>query len=157
MNFRCYHVSLIVPDLDEAMETIGRDLRLSWRPIQSSPKKWIDDAGESHECIVRLTASVEGPPAIELLERTEGDWRAGDPGPMHHLGLWVTDLPGEAAKLQERGWQLRDTYPGPTGEPTNMAYLRSSYGVLVELVDCTRPRGWVQDLVPGEHAASGDR
>jgi 2-methylcitrate dehydratase PrpD len=38
---------------------------------------------------------------------------------------------------------------GPAGRPSSMAYLRSSYGLLVELVDCTIPRPWVQDLTPG--------
>jgi hypothetical protein len=149
VTFSCYHLSLLVPDLDEAMDRIGRDLRLSWRPIQASRKRRTDDAGVVQEYDLRVTTSVEGPPAIELIERTDGDWRVMDEGLMHHLGLWVTDLTGEVARLEQCGWRLMDTKWGPAGRPSSMAYLRSSYGLLVELVDCTIPRPWVQDLMPG--------
>jgi hypothetical protein len=43
---------------------------------------------------------------------------------------------------------LIETKHAADGTPTNIAYLRSPYGLVVELVDASLDRPWVDDLRP---------
>jgi hypothetical protein len=130
-----YHVSMIVEDLDLAMEDFAADFGLSWRPVQGAGPK--------------VTCSVEARPALELIEVSGDDWRAsGAASTLHHLGFWVDDLPLATDRLIQSGWVLIETRPAADGTPANIAYLRSPYGLLVELVDASLERPWVDDLRP---------
>jgi Glyoxalase/Bleomycin resistance protein/Dioxygenase superfamily len=142
-----YHVSVIVEDLDRAMEDFASDFGITWRPVQGSVRRDVD--GDRSSRSPKVTCSVEARPALELIEVGADDWRAsGTTDTLHHLGFWVDDLPLATNQLIESGWMLIETKPAADGTPTNIAYLRSPYGLVVELVDVSLDRPWVDDLRP---------
>jgi catechol 2,3-dioxygenase-like lactoylglutathione lyase family enzyme len=140
---------MIVPDIEQSMERLGADLALTWRPIQEGAKAWTDEFGEIHPYRLRVTASRGTPAALELIQWAEGDWREYPNGSLyHHLGFWVDDLPTRAKHLKERGWEILEAENDAEGVLVNYAYFRSPYGLIVELVDSTIDRPWVDDLRP---------
>jgi hypothetical protein len=140
-----YHVSMIVADIDQAMEDFASDFGLTWRPVQGSHRA--DAARSGRE--LKVTCSVEARPALELIEAGKDDWRASETADtLHHLGFWVDDLPLATQQLIQSGWMLIETDPAADGTPTNIAYLRSPYGLVAELVDASLERPWVDDLRP---------
>jgi hypothetical protein len=140
-----YHVSMIVEDLGRAMEDFAADFGLTWRPVQGSPPRSAGGPGRG----LGVTASVEARPALELIEAGQDDWRAsGAADTLHHLGFWVDDLPLATERLIRSGWTLIETRPAPDGKPANIAYLRSPYALVAELVDANLDRPWVDDLRP---------
>lgn len=144
---RLYHVSLTVPQLEEGMEVLTRDLGVTWRPILESRKTQVDEAGREHTVEHRLAYSAGGPPAIELNQRAPGaEQDLGTGVVMDHLGFWVEDLQGEWQRLLDRGWSPRT---GNAAEPPRGAtQLVNGRGLAIEIVDVTMERPYVSDLYP---------
>lgn len=97
---RIYHVGIVVPALEPAMERFGEAAGVTWGRVQRFPVEFATPSGPRtfHQTFV---LSLEGPPYIELLVRVaDSVWeRTG----LHHLGMWSDDVPGESADLEARG------------------------------------------------------
>jgi hypothetical protein len=69
-----YHVGYLVPDLRDAMETLGRRLQITWTPPFEMDAEFQTPDGVSESDRVRIAYSREGPPFLEIIEivRREG-------------------------------------------------------------------------------------
>ncbi|MEU5879173.1 VOC family protein [Spirillospora sp. NPDC047279] len=101
---RIYHVGIVVPALEPAMEQFGAAAGVTWGRVQHFPVEFATPAG-TRTFDQSFVLSIEGPPYIELLVRVDDSvWEKTG---LHHLGMWSDDVPGESAALEERGcaWQ----------------------------------------------------
>ncbi|HSS08950.1 MAG TPA: VOC family protein [Acidimicrobiales bacterium] len=133
---RLFHTGLRVTELEAAMAELGPALGLTWaEPRQGEQRFWTPDRGQQTAGL-RFTYSVQGPQHIELLEGAAGSLWAGEEGPgVHHIGVWVDDLPAEARSLIAAGWDMVAAQASPNEGFGLYAYLAPPSGLLVELVD----------------------
>jgi hypothetical protein len=146
---KLYHVSLSVPQLEEGMEKLTRDLGVSWRPVIESMKTQLDASGVTETVLHRLAYSVGGPPAIELVERGPDDEPADASGGamvIDHLGFWVVDLGAEWQRLLQSGWTPRGKRTAEA--PKGAGQLVNDRGLAIEIVDVRVERPHVADLYP---------
>jgi len=133
---RLFHSGLRVDDIEAAMDDLGAALGLTWCELQRRPQMvWTQEDG-SREVDLQFVYSRGGPQHVELLEAPPGTpWHAGDQPGLHHLGVWVDDLPAEAARLIAGGWTVTLAQKPPGDGYGAFAYLQPPTGLLVELVD----------------------
>ena len=82
-----YHVGLVVPDVDEAMDDFSGQFGLGWAPVQER-ELTIRHLGRLVTTGLRFTYSVQGPPHLELIGVAPGSpWEPA--GSMHHVGFWA--------------------------------------------------------------------
>jgi hypothetical protein len=121
-----YHVGLVVPELEPAIDEHAR-LGLAFeepiivtRPAQSP-------AGEF---MMPVRACYALPPAkLELVQEIPGTiWTAGESGRIHHLAFVAGDIDGESARLDEAGW------PRVAWSEVGWVYHESPLGYYVELL-----------------------
>lgn len=137
-----FHVGVRVPDLEAAMAELGSGLGLTWaRIVEREQALWTPNQGQ-HTVPLRFTYSCEGPQHVELLQGAPGSiWHGADVPGVHHLGIWVDDLPSEVERLVTAGWDLEAAQRSPADGYGVMAYLRSPTGLLLEPVSAkVRPR-----------------
>lgn len=129
-----YHVCFAVPDIERAMDDLGRSVGAEW----SAPA-----ADRIGEWDFRIAFTRGGPPFIELIEGPAGSpWDASQGARFDHLGYWTSSIEEGARRLEDAG--LTADFSGcPYGRP--FAYHRvDSIGARVELVDVTRQAGFLQ-------------
>jgi Glyoxalase/Bleomycin resistance protein/Dioxygenase superfamily len=114
-----YHISLVVEDVPEAMEELGKLLGLEWSPVM--------EMGET-----KFVYSKQGPPYLEMVERQPGTM-FGELG-LNHLGVWVDDMRVESDRMAELGCPLESVSKGPDGEWLGGCFHSTSAGLRVELV-----------------------
>ncbi|MFF5257933.1 VOC family protein [Actinomadura viridis] len=129
---RIYHVGIVVPDLEPAMEEFSATTGVTWGRVQRFPAGFATPSGPRtfHQTFV---LSLEGPPYIELLVRVEDSvWeRTG----LHHLGMWSDDVPGESAGLEGRGCAWEAAIVDGEGRRAGGCYhVLSASGARIELV-----------------------
>lgn len=121
------HVGHIVPDLDAAMASYSQELGARWASIT--------EYGKGRHAS-RFTCTVDGPVLIELIQQVPGTvWTTEHGSPIHHLAYWVDDLAAGRDELVSRGLALEISGPA-------FAYLRSSSGLRVELMDRSLEPAW---------------
>jgi hypothetical protein len=54
---------------------------------------------------------------------------------VHHIGVWVDDVPAETHRLLDEGWHLVAAQAGPEDGFGRFTYLAPPSGLIVELVD----------------------
>ena len=129
------HVGHIVTDLDEAMDRYTAELGLQW----ATPVSY----GRAPHAS-RFTCSTAGPLTVELIQEVPGTvWTAEQGFPLHHLAYWVDGLDDALRTLTGRGLRLESR--GPT-----FAYLRSSPGLRIELMDRALEQAWERWLAGGQ-------
>ncbi|MCY4665512.1 MAG: VOC family protein, partial [Acidimicrobiaceae bacterium] len=111
-----WHFALAVPDLEEAMEQVGRAFQVTWRPIHRAETVLHDENGNDHQVECVFTFSEGGPPSIEMWQAVPGTPLA-TPGDtwLHHIGYWADDLPAAAVRTGGAG------LPGFMNAPTATA------------------------------------
>ena len=131
-----FHTGVRVRDVGQAMNDLGPALGVTWAvPRQVEQPVWTLENGASAVAL-RFTYSVEGPQHVELVQGEPGTiWDAGDAPGVHHVGVWVDDLPAEAARLVSAGWQLMAAERELEAGLGRFAYLAPPAGLIVELVD----------------------
>jgi hypothetical protein len=128
----CYHVGLIVPDLDTAIAQMTAAGGYTWtKPVEATLKITTDDGDV--DVPFKFVYSIEAP-HLELIQEVPGTiWAAPKGGAAHHLGYWADDLAAAAAGLQDAGYRLEAR---PAGEQlSSFGYFLSPTGIRVELVD----------------------
>jgi hypothetical protein len=97
---RIYHIGIVVPALEPAMEEFGAVAGVTWGRVQRFAAGFTTPSGP-RTYDQAFVLSLEGPPYIELLVQVAGSvWEKTG---LHHLGMWSDDVPGESAGLEERG------------------------------------------------------
>ena len=133
---RLFHTGVRVTDLAQAMAELGPALGVTWaEPRHGEQRLWTPDGGQQTVAL-SFTYSVEGPQHVELLQGAPGSiWAtAGVPG-VHHVGVWVDDLPAETRGLLDAGWDLVGAHSAPDDGFGVYSYLAPPSGLVVELVD----------------------
>ena len=147
-----YHVGMVVPDLDEAMEDFSRQLGLSWAPLQHRELS-LRHRGSTVDTGLRFSYSREGPVHLELIEAVPGTpWEPA--GSMHHVGFWAEDLVATTRTLEAAGLSLDTTYENPSSDPVGFVYVIGNSGLRIELVNASRRSGFDDWLAGGEFPAS---
>jgi hypothetical protein len=121
------HVGHIVADLVIAMDQYTQELGVRWAPIVEYGR------GKNRS---RFSCTVGGRVLIEVIEQVPGTlWTPENGSPFHHLAYWTDDLAAATTALVERGLVVE------AGGPT-FAYLRSSAGMRLELMDTAVQPAW---------------
>ena len=83
----CYHVGLIVPDLDRAIAEMTAAGGYRWtKPIEATLS--ITSTSGDFEMPFRFVYSIDGP-HLELIQEVPGTiWAAPKDGAAQHLGYW---------------------------------------------------------------------
>ena len=132
---RLFHTGVRVPDLEKAMDELGRGLGVTWAQVQEREQPvWTPAAGLTTVAL-RFVYSCEGPQHIELLEGAPGSmWHAGDAPGVHHVGVWADDVAAETEALVGAGYTLAAAGAPPESGYGAFTYLQPPGGMIIELV-----------------------
>ena len=98
-----YHVGLVVPELESAMDAYGQLFGFEWATVGPPRIQHVVVGGERRDAEIVVTYSVQGPPHLELIEeRSGGVWAAESP--LNHVGFWAPDLADAVARLTNAGF-----------------------------------------------------
>jgi Glyoxalase/Bleomycin resistance protein/Dioxygenase superfamily len=131
-----FHVGMIVPRLEPALDDLGALLGLTWRPIIDSEVPVHEPAGGADRTLrLRFAYSVEAP-HLEVIEAVpDSPWALSEGSNLHHLGFWSDDVPGDAAGFERARCPLEVCMTAPGDRwPVAFSYHRA-HGVRLELVD----------------------
>lgn len=128
-----FHVGVLVPDLDAAMQEMSRSHGVTWASVQDRTMSvWLPERGDSTFRLA-LTYSCEGPVHVELMQGEAGSpWDVAAHTGLHHFGYWVDDVGDETERLVAQGWTIELAAAPPEARYGRFTYLRSPAGVLVE-------------------------
>src|SRR4051794_41170648 len=132
-----FHVGIVVPDLDAALERYASLLGIPFTPVQDVYVPRLDDGVRSEPIRLRIAYSTGSPPYYELLEATgEGIYGAANAGGVHHVGIWEADCERRVQELRRLGLQLEATQYTPEGRII-VAYFDPGPldGTRIEIVD----------------------
>ncbi len=118
-------VAVVVPDLELAMDELGRARGMTWTP----PRARTLDGSSYRTCWSR-----EGPPYFELIEGAAGTpWDCSDGPHIDHIAWWSDDLAADIAKHERAGLHLEFDH---RLRGSAAAYLRApATGLRIQLVD----------------------
>ncbi|MFI0350088.1 VOC family protein [Actinomadura sp. 9N407] len=146
---RIYHVGIVVPALEPAMEQFSASTGVTWGRVQRFPVEFATPSGP-RTFEQTFVLSLEGPPHIELLVQVpDSVWEKTG---LHHLGMWSDDVPGESDGLEERGCAWQGAILDGEGRRSGACYhLLPDLDARIELVsrDASGPR-------LGRYLAGGD-
>ncbi len=138
-----FHIGMLVPDVDAAMDEIGGSLGLTWARVQHTAQRsvWTPAGGLAHVALT-FVYSCEGPQHIELLHGSPGSvWDPATHRGAHHVGVWSDDIPADVALFESAGWHVAAAALGPEDGYGGFAYVAPPSGLIVELVaSAAKPR-----------------
>lgn len=128
----CYHVGLVVPDIEAAAQRLTASAGYEWtRPIEYTVDV-ITTAGEQ-QLPLRFMYSLQAP-HIELITEVPGTpWTSTGTTAAHHLGYFVDDITAASSQLERGGFQLEAKPAGALA--SSFAYFVDSAGVRIEIVN----------------------
>jgi hypothetical protein len=131
-----FHVGMVVPRLEPALEELGDLLGLEWRPIIDAHVP-VHEPGDrvDHTLRLRFAYSVAAP-YLEVIEAVpDSAWALSEGSNLHHLGFWSDDVPRHADRFEQARCPLEVCMTGPDDRwPVGFSYHRG-HGVRFELVD----------------------
>ena len=126
-----FHVAMVVPSLEDALDHLGASLGLVWAPTVETEVP----AGD-RLVPLRFAYSAEAP-HLEVIEEAPGSvWVRNPYSNLHHIGFWADGLEGERDRLVGAGCPLE--VAGFGGEPDRTAlytYHTDPLGLRVELIN----------------------
>ena len=129
-----YHVGIIVPDMEAAMEELGRRFGCGWRDPSTATVR-VRDQGGDRILTPRVTFCDQSTPiALELIEALPGTlWDVGESSQLHHFGLYVESV---QAAIDELGPGMTVEMAGLDRDGTlaGFCYVNDGLGVRMELV-----------------------
>ena len=129
-----YHVGIIVPDMEAAMEELGRRFGVGWRDPSTATVRVRDEGGD-RILTPRVTFCDQSTPiALELIEALPGTlWDVGESSQLHHFGLYVESV---QAAIDELGPGMTVEMAGldRDGMLAGFCYVNDGLGVRMELV-----------------------
>ena len=130
-----YHVGIIVPHMEAAMDELGRRFGCGWRDPSTATVRVRDEGGD-RILSPRVTFCDRSTPiALELIEAIPGTvWHVGERSQLHHLGLYVDDV---QAAIDELGAGMTVEMAGldRDGMLAGFCYVNDALGVRMELVE----------------------
>jgi catechol 2,3-dioxygenase-like lactoylglutathione lyase family enzyme len=138
-----FHVGILVPDLDEAVERFAEVLGLSFKePAVAHVDRF--EQGASVEALdLRISWSIQGPPYLELLESQDNSGLYGHSHEgLHHVGLWEPDPEALMDRLRNLGLGQEATQYTPD-DRILATYTAPAelYGTRLEFIDASRRPG----------------
>jgi Glyoxalase/Bleomycin resistance protein/Dioxygenase superfamily len=136
-----FHVGIVVPRLEEALEHLSSSLGARWGGVTSSDVVVQDARGRRATVPLRLVYSVE-PPYIEVIEEAPGTvWECNPYSNLHHIGFWAEGLAPSHDELVASACPLE--LAGVGGEqgdagaavPAMFTFHKGALGVRIELLD----------------------
>jgi hypothetical protein len=127
-----YHFALVVEDVEQAKEDLGKALGLTWAKTQL--RSYVTETRDGRKPGEMCYAySLQGPPYLELLELRPGTIfdRVG----LHHIGLWTDDRAFESARLDSVGWPREAVTVNPDGTWGGGLFHTGICGLRLEVVD----------------------
>jgi catechol 2,3-dioxygenase-like lactoylglutathione lyase family enzyme len=98
-----FHVGILVPNLEGAIEHYGRVLGIEFNHIVETPVSLLID-GEKQTVDARLTFSRQGPPYVELIQMHDESFYSGrGVEGLHHIGVWSSDYAATKDRLLSEG------------------------------------------------------
>lgn len=156
---RIYHVGFVVPDLDEAMATLGPALGVTFLPPMDLPFPTLETPEGPRAVALRLTYSTR-PVHLELIGTAPGSlWDFDDHRRGHHLGIWTEEIADEADRLDSHGMKRLWWVFGDDGAMV-FSYHDTPYGFYIELVNSAFRAGLAdvfRAVDPGVASEEGDR
>ena len=131
-----FHVGLIVPKLEPALEELTEVLGLTWRDTFDGESPMRNADGSERIADLRF-ADPQQAPYLEVIEAIpDSPWALSAEGSnLHHLGFFVDDVPAEAAVVAASFCPIEICGLGPQGEhPVSFTYHQRG-GLRIELVD----------------------
>jgi len=141
-----YHVGCLVPDLRDAMASLGRQLQLTWAtPFEMDSGFTLPD-GTPDSDRVRIAYSAEGPPYVEIIEvvgRSGSIFAEPTSGGFHHLGVFAERWRDETERLASEGMRVERLGAG-------VAFVRDPRtGLRIEVVSF-KGRDFLTRILSGE-------
>ena len=137
LPMKIFHAAMIVPNIEEAIETYRQSLRLDFLPPVTRHWPRVEQEGHDEPFDARITYSREGPFYIELLE-TSGPGIWSDPGcdRFHHFGIWGKNARQEASRMEADGYSWEATIHADDGI-TPVVFVRRG-DVRIEIIEEAR-------------------
>ncbi len=147
-----FHIGILVPDLDEAIERFGDVLGVTFADRVYQDSQYFDDGDVIKDLRLHLTFSTDGPPYYELLEaQGDGLYSMKHGAGLHHVGVWEADCNAKRQEFEGKGMNHEATIYRPDGsiivtffEPGPLG------GVRIELADLDLRPGHEDWLTGGE-------
>jgi hypothetical protein len=129
-----FHVGIVVPQLEEALEHLTAALELRWGSVTASDVTVEDAAGRRTTVPLRLVYSAE-PPYVEVIEEAPGTlWVCNPHSNLHHIGFWADGLKASHDHLVASACPLEVAGAGGQA-PEVFSFHRGPLGVRIELLD----------------------
>ena len=126
-----FHVAMVVPRLEEALDHLSATLGLVWTPV-------IETDVPVGDRLIPLRCVYSGePPHLEVIEEAPGSvWVCNPYSNLHHVGFWADGLEGERDRLVASGCPVEIAGVGPEPDRTAVyTYHADPLGVRVELIN----------------------
>ena len=129
-----YHVGIIVPDMEAAMDELGRRFNVGWRDPSTATVR-VRDQGGDRILSPRVTFCDNSTPiALELIEALPGTvWSVTGRSQLHHFGLYVDSVQAAIDELG-LGMELEMAGLDCDGMLAGFCYVTDDLGVRMELV-----------------------
>ncbi len=147
-----FHIGLLVPELDSAIERFGDVLGVRFADRVFQHTEYFDDGGVVQDLTLHLTYSIDGPPYYELIEaQGDGLYSLKHGAGIHHVGVWEADCEAKREELRAKGMTEEGAIYRPDGsiivsffEPGPLG------GMRLELADLALKEGHEAWLEGGE-------
>ena len=153
-----FYTGLLVHDLDQAMDDIGRSHNVTWAAVRDWPMDvWLPDQGYI-SMDIKLTFSQQGPVRLEIIQGSAGT--PVDPAQgvgVHHVGYFVEDPAAETRRLLDEGGTLVMAAASPEDGYGRFSYVRTTSGLLVEPVALASRERFEAWWAGGELASSASK
>jgi hypothetical protein len=135
---RIYHIGIVVPQLEPAMEELSAAAGITWARPQRDVRVTYGTPDGPRTWDVTFVYSDQ-PPYIELLLRSDGTlWTEVG---LHHLGIWSDDVDADSAALERRGCVWQAALTDGTGARLGGCYhLMPASGSRIEFASTERSR-----------------
>jgi len=131
-----FHVGIVVPRLEPALEHLTATLGSRWAPTTETDVPVAEPDGTRRLVPLRFAYSKDAP-YLEVIEEVPGSvWVCNPHSNLHHIGVWADGLPGTAAGVVGAGCPVEIAgFADESGDPAMFTYHFDPLGIRIELVD----------------------
>jgi len=133
-----FHVGIIVPRLEDALQRFNETLGVIWGPIIEGEAPFLDGEGSTRTIRLRYSYSCEAP-HLELIEEVpDTPWVCNPISNLHHIGFFADDVDSQSDELTGVGCPFEFGSRSAGSGPMMFAYHRDDLAVRFEFVSETR-------------------
>jgi catechol 2,3-dioxygenase-like lactoylglutathione lyase family enzyme len=131
-----FHVGIVVPDMDAALEHFSDLLGVVWGPVVAVDAHDVRDADGNDLSLPTTLCYSTSPPYLEIIQELPGTpWVCNEHSNLHHIGFWTDALPTDSDHLLSAQCPLELSGREGGRVPVSFTYNRDPLGVRIELVD----------------------